>query len=112
LIAQFPHLAAWEERVKAIGHGKSSELTSTEALEIARRAEPATPEQVDPHDPQSLTGGQTVEVVADVDSGEAPVRGLVHFVSRDTIALLRDDPIVGRVCVHFPRAGYRTTPLG
>lgn len=53
--------------------------------------------------------GQAVSVVADLDSGEAPVAGIVRSVDRDTIAILREDPRVGAVCVHFPRVGYRVT---
>jgi len=110
LLAEFPALEAWEQRVKAIGHGKPTPMISTEALDIARAAEPATPEQGDPRDPQGLKPGDRVGVVADLDSGETPVVGRVRLVSRDTIALLREDPRVGSVCVHFPRVGYRVTP--
>jgi glutathione S-transferase len=107
LLSEFSALEAWEARVKAIGHGKPTDMTSTEALEVARIAEPATPEQSDPRDPQGLRPGARVSVVADTDSGETPVVGVVQLVSRDSIALLRDDPRVGTVCVHFPRVGYR-----
>jgi glutathione S-transferase len=110
LIAEFPALEAWEERVKGLGHGRPSDMTPNEALEIARAAEPATPEQADPHDAQGLRPGQRVSIVTDADSGETPVSGLVQSVGRDTIALLRDDPRVGRICVHFPRVGYRVNP--
>ncbi len=109
LLAEFSALEAWEQRVKAIGHGRPAPMTSVEALDAARAAEPATPEQGDPRDPQGLTPGQRVTVVTDLDSGETPVAGTVRLVSRDTIAILREDPRVGTVCVHFPRVGYRVT---
>jgi hypothetical protein len=35
------------------------------------------------------------------------VYGTVRLVDRDRIAILREDPRVGTVCVHFPRVGYR-----
>lgn len=107
LFAEFPALEAWEQRVKAIGHGTPSAMTSAEAIEIARASEPATPEQADERDPQKLRPGQKVSVVPDVDSGEPPVHGTIRLVDRDRIALLRSDPRVGNVCVHFPRVGYR-----
>jgi glutathione S-transferase len=109
LLSEFPALEAWEQRVKAIGHGRPSEMSSTEAIEVARSSQPATPERGDPKDPQRLEPGQKVSVVADLDSGEAPVVGRVRFVDRDTIAILREDARVGTVCVHFPRVGYRVT---
>jgi glutathione S-transferase len=107
LIAEFPGLEAWEQRVKAIGHGRPTEMTPAEAIEVARSNSPATPEQSDANDPQGLKPGQRVSVVPDLDSGESPVTGVVQLVDRDSIAIQRDDPRVGTVCVHFPRVGFR-----
>jgi glutathione S-transferase len=107
LFAEFPALEAWEDRVKAIGHGSPSPMTSAEAIESARAAEPETPEQGDEADAQGLRPGQNVSVVPDVDSGETPVHGTIRLIDRDRIALLRRDPRVGNICVHFPRVGYR-----
>jgi glutathione S-transferase len=109
LLAEFPALEAWERRVQAIGHGTQDEMTPAEALEIARAAEPATPQQGDPLDPQKLAPGMAVSVVPDTDSGDPAVAGVVRLVDRERIALLREDPRVGTVCVHFPRVGYRVT---
>ena len=109
LLSEFAALEAWERRVKAIGHGKASAMSSGEALEVARANQPATSEQSDPKDPQGLKPGQMVSVVADLDSGEAPVVGKVRFIDRDSIAILREDARLGAVCVHFPRVGYRVT---
>ena len=107
LIAEFSGLEAWEQRVKAIGHGRPTEMTPAEAIEVARSNSPATPEQSDPNDPQGIKPGQRVSVVPDLDSGESPVTGVVQLVDRDSIAIQRDDPRVGTVCVHFPRVGFR-----
>jgi len=107
LIAEFSGLEAWEQRVKAIGHGRPAEMTPAEAIEVARSNSPATPERSDPNDPQGLKPGQRVSVVPDLDSGESPVMGVVQLVDRDSIAIQRDDPRVGTVCVHFPRVGFR-----
>ena len=107
LFTEFPALEAWEQRVKAIGHGHPTAMTPAEALDIARDSQTTTPEQSDPRDPQQLMPGMQVGVVPDLDSGETPVAGRVHSVSADTIAILREDQRVGTVCVHFPRIGYR-----
>ena len=111
LLAQFPKLEAWEARVKAIGHGRPTPITAEEAIEVARTAETTTPERGDAGDPQGLKPGQRVAVVADADSGETPVEGRVRRVEADSISLLREDPRVGTVCVHFPRVGYRVTAI-
>jgi len=109
-LAEFPALCAWEARVRAIGHGTPRDMRASEALEIARASEPATPESGDPNDPQKIAPGQRVGVVPMTDSGDAEVVGIVRAVDRETIAVLRDDPRVGAVCVHFPRVGYRVRP--
>ncbi|GBE44281.1 hypothetical protein BMS3Bbin10_02372 [bacterium BMS3Bbin10] len=82
-----------------------------EALEIARMAEPETKEKADPLDPQGLAPGMTVSVTPDGDGGDPEVGGIVRMVTRDTIAILRDDEQVGSVCVHFPRVGYRVSAI-
>ncbi len=110
LLAEFPALEAWEKRIAAIGHGKPSDMTAAEALEVAKAAEPNTPEMADPRDAQGLHPGMTASVVADVDGGEEPVTGVVRYVDRDSLALLHSNDRVGTVCIHFPRLGYRVTP--
>ena len=68
-------------------------------------------QQDDPRDPEKIEPGMSVSVVPDGDGGDPPVTGTAHFVSRETIAILRSDDRVGEVCVHFPRVGYRVTRL-
>ncbi|MGD2139942.1 MAG: glutathione S-transferase family protein [Burkholderiales bacterium] len=108
-LAEFPALEAWEKRVAAIGHGSPTDMSASDALAIAKAAETATPETADERDPLGIRPGMTVNVVADVDGGEEPVNGKVHYVDRDAIALLTNNERVGTVCIHFPRAGYRVT---
>ena len=110
-LAQFPALEAWEARVRAIGHGTVSAMSAEDALAVARAAQPETPEAHDPRDPQGLAPGMKVTIAPDLDGGEEAVAGRIRAVDRETIAVLREDPQVGRVCVHFPRVGYRVTPV-
>ncbi|HEX7811629.1 MAG TPA: glutathione S-transferase family protein [Burkholderiales bacterium] len=107
LLAEFSRLEKWEQRVKDLGHGKPSPMTPAEAIEIARSSETATPERGDAKELQGLRPGQRVSVVADADSGEVPVQGVIRMVNANSIAILRDHPRVGSVCVHYPRVGYR-----
>ncbi len=86
-------------------------MSATDALEIAKASEPNTPERGDPRDGQGLEPGMMVSIVADVDGGEEPVTGPVRYVDRDSIALLHSNDRVGTVCIHFPRVGYRVTPV-
>lgn len=110
-LGQFEALSAWEERMKAIGHGTSSDLSPEDAIRIANETAIATAESSDPLDPQGLTPGKRITVAPDTDSGEQVVEGTLRMADRDTVALLRTDDRAGDVCVHFPRAGYRVTVL-
>lgn len=109
--SEFPHILAWAERMRALGHGEQTDIAAAEALAIAKAAEPATPEESDPRDPQGLAPGRRAAVAPLTDSGEHAVEGTLRAVTRDGVALLREDPACGAVCVHFPRVGYRVTPL-
>ncbi len=108
-LAEFPNLAGWEERMKAIGYGTPSPMTPAEALAIGKAAEPAVEEKADPRDPQGLKPGMKVAITQARDSGDAAVTGIVHAVDRDRIVILREAPECGRVAVHFPRVGMRVT---
>ncbi len=106
---RLPRVMAWSERMKAFGGGRRSEMKSSEALDIARSATPATT-HVDAHDPSGLKAGQTVSVTPD-DTGRVPVSGELVGLSADRISLARNNPRVGDVVVHFPRAGFIVQPL-
>lgn len=108
---QFSHVTAWEARMEALGHGTPTAMSAEDAIEIAHTTEIATPETTDPLDPQGLVPGQRVTVAPDLDGGEQAVEGTVRLVACDQIAIDREDPRAGQVCVHFPRAGYRINPL-
>ncbi len=106
-LAQFPALEAWEARVRAIGHGTVGTMDAETALALAHKARPETPEAADPQDPQGLTPGMKVTIAPDLDGGEEAVAGTIRAIDRENIALDREDPRAGQVCVHFPRVGYR-----
>jgi glutathione S-transferase len=109
LLARFteglPRLQDWKARVTAIGHGVGTDLSGPEALAIAKTAEPAPAPPHDAANPQMLTPGQGVTVMAD-DYGRDPVRGALVAAALDRTVIARDDPAVGRVHVHFPKTGY------
>lgn len=105
LLAEFPKIAGWIARIAAIGHGKPSPMDPKEALTIAKASEPAAERATDPHDPRGLKAGDKVTVSAD-DYGRDPIAGQIIFSNAHEIAILRDDPQVGNIAVHFPRAGF------
>jgi glutathione S-transferase len=111
LLSELPMLGAWERRMKSIGYGTSSPLTPLEALEVARAAEPESAAMSDPRDPQGLKLGMRVAITPLSEGGEEPIEGAIRSFGADTIALDRHHPACGNVAVHFPRVGYRVTPL-
>jgi len=104
-LGQFEHLVRWEQLIRDIGHGPHEEMSDEVALKIARDATPQSAPILDARDPLDLTLGTKV-TVAPANGGPAVI-GELHQLTLDTTSLLRSDPQVGQVCVHFPRLGYK-----
>jgi len=108
-LSEFPDLVRWEDNVRSIGHGTSSDMSPEEAIARARDLESISETGVAAHDPQGLEVGLSVAVQPDVNGGEQPVVGTVRFANAETIVIERTAEDVGTVCVHFPRSGYRVS---
>lgn len=109
VLAEFPATKDWETRMRAIGHGTSTEMSTAAALEIGARATPTTAELADPHDPNGRKPGDMVTVMPD-DYGKIGVRGEIAALSSQHVAIRRHDPVAGEIVVHFPRAGFLVSP--
>lgn len=109
LLAAFPLTVAWEKRVRSIGHGSRSELTSCGALDIATEATPQSPTFGDSQDPNGRKPGDRVSVTPD-DYGKVAVSGTIVSLSSQHIAIRRIDDRAGDIVVHFPRAGFLVIP--
>jgi glutathione S-transferase len=109
LLAPFPRLLAWEERMRAIGHGMRRELDAGEALAIARASTPAHFGEVVVDDELGLRAGARVSVTPD-DYGRIPVEGELVTLTAREVAVRRVTAETGEVVVHFPRLGYRVAP--
>jgi glutathione S-transferase len=109
LLADYPLLWAWVDRIEALGEGQRTPIDDEETLAIARAAEPsyrfaeARPSPIDP-----ALGTQVS--VAPTDYGVEPVRGELVSIGPDHVSLRRATPETGDVAVHFPRWGYRVLP--
>ena len=106
----FPHLLAWAERMRQIGHGTPSDMSTAAALEVAKAAQPMAPATSDPGDPQGLEPGMSASVSPLTNSGETAVFGVIRSVGRDMIVLTLESEVAGTLAVHFPRVGYRVVP--
>ena len=109
LLQGLPETLAWKARVKAIGHGVPTKLDAKAALEIARTAEPRGGVDHDPADPIGMSPGAAVFVMAD-DYGRDRIEGLLVAANPERIVIAREDEAVGKLNLHFPRAGYIAGP--
>jgi glutathione S-transferase len=105
LLAEFPRVEAWVDRIRAIGHGPRSEMTPAEALAVAREATPRSARGADAADPNGRKPGDKVTVTPD-DYGRIAVSGEIVSLSAHHIAIRRYDDRAGETVVHFPRAGF------
>ncbi|MNI60228.1 hypothetical protein D3C73_1154240 [compost metagenome] len=106
LVDAYPAVAAWHARVLGFGHGASSEMTSEQALEVARNAKPAALPDESFDEPNGFEVGQQVTIAA-TDYGVDPVAGELLFAGREELILRREDERAGLLHVHFPRFGFR-----
>ena len=110
-LSEFAQIERWEKNVGEIGHGTMIEMSPEDAIFRAKGCEPITTPATDPLDPQGLISGMNVAVSSDLDGGEQPMEAEVVAANSDTITVLRLDTEVGKIGVHFPRAGYRVDIL-
>ncbi len=106
--AMFAHadLAAWYDRMQAMGHGTRTEISADDAIAVAAAATPAAVKgSID----APFTAGQPVLVKTD-GSGDAPVPGALAQLDPTGIVVLRDGARCGRIAVHFPRLGQMVLP--
>ncbi|MDQ6679479.1 MAG: glutathione S-transferase family protein, partial [Pseudomonadota bacterium] len=100
VLAPYPKLLAWYERVHAFGHGEQTEMSSAEALLVSSLA--------NAHATTAIAAGQAFEAGAEVvvtpsDYAPDPVAGRLVGLDNDEVVIARHDERAGRVHVHFPR---------
>lgn len=102
-------IGKWYERVSAIGHGNVKPLTPEEAIEIAKKADPKDEREMSTEGESiGLKYGDWVSATPD-DYGNAVYGQLIAWRPEEII-LRHEDPSVGRVNLHFPRAGFDVRP--
>jgi glutathione S-transferase len=105
VLAPWPRLGAWLDRVLAFGHGRrGADLAGAEALAVAAAARAHAPAAVQPG--HGFEAGAPVTVCA-ADYGSDLVAGTLVGLDELEIVLSREDARAGTVHVHFPRAGFQ-----
>ena len=103
-----PRLVSWFDRIAALGHGISTEMSSEEALIIAKQAEPVEPNYMENKTKNKWHVGQRLQITPD-DMGRLPVEGTFIAADDYEIILRLSDEMTGNINVHFPRAGFDVT---
>ena len=107
----FPSVLAWMDRMAAIGHGQSTQLTSAEAIAVAATAEPLPITAGETfQDDHGIALGSRVTVTAEA-FGPEPTEGDLVAATRMHFTLRREDARAGTVHVHFPRIGFALRPV-
>lgn len=103
LLALYPLLSAWYERISAFGHGRPEPMDASEAIAVAAAGGHA---EVHVAEGSPFQPGDAVTVCA-TDYASDLVEGRLVGLQRDEIVIARDDQRAGHVQVHFPRIGYQ-----
>jgi glutathione S-transferase len=95
----------WYARVAALGHGKHTDITPDEAIEVARANQPNEPDGWSSEAQDvGIQRGDQVSVTPDHYGN--PVHGNILAWTADEIVIRHEDPSVGKVNLHFPRIGF------
>jgi glutathione S-transferase len=101
-----PLVAAWMERMAAMGHGTMEKYSATEAIAVCVASTgPAAPLDTYFQDEHGIPLGSRVTIAADA-FGQETTEGELLAATRTRYTLRRTDPRAGTVHVHFPRIGY------
>jgi glutathione S-transferase len=108
-LAPYPLTRAWMARMAAIGHATHDELAADDALAIAAQSAPA-PLRASIDDDSLPRLGSRIAIRPE-GYATADIEGRLVQGDRDDVTVLRDDPKLGDVTVHFPRIGYAIKEL-
>jgi hypothetical protein len=100
-----PNVRAWIERMEKFGHGTHTDLTSTQALQIAHDSQPADVSSEPFIDLHGIPLGSQVVITAEA-FGLEPTAGELVAATRTRYTVRRTDDRAGTVHVHFPRNGF------
>lgn len=101
-----PKVLAWSDRVAAIGHHQSDQMSAEQAIAIARNSTPVATEGLPFIDRHGMAFGERVAVMPS-DYALDPVEGELVLSTDNEFAVRRNDDRAGTVVVHFPRLGFQ-----
>jgi len=106
MLRPYPRMLAFMERMTAFGHGMPTEISSEDAIQLAKSSKPEAVKTPVALETNGIALGAQAFVMP-VDTGLDPVIGELMTASADEIVIRRSDSRAGTVQVHFPRFGYQ-----
>jgi glutathione S-transferase len=103
-LAPYPKLVAWYRRVAGFGHGTPTKLSSSDAIDIAKKAGDHAPTRIEPG--LGFEAGAEVTVNA-TDYATDPIAGTLVGLTTQEVVIERTDERAGTLHVHFPRIGFQ-----
>ena len=100
-----PNVKDWLLRMEKLGHGKHTDITSTQAIQIAHDSQPVDVSAEPFIDHHGIALGSQVVITAE-SFGLEPSAGELMAATRTRYTIRRHDPRAGTVHVHFPRVGF------
>lgn len=100
-----PNVREWLARMEKFGHGTHTELSATQALQIAHNSQPADVSEEPFIDHHGIPLGSQVVITAE-SFGLEPTAGELVAATRTRYTVRRTDDRAGTVHVHFPRNGF------
>jgi glutathione S-transferase len=100
-----PNVREWLLRMEKLGHGTRTDMTSTEAIQIAHDSSPADVSKEPFIDHHGIALGSQVVITAE-SFGLEPTAGELVAATRTRYTVRRTDERAGTVHVHFPRVGF------
>jgi glutathione S-transferase len=100
-----PEILPWLQRIIGFGHGQMTEISSSQAIEVARNHQPLALGAEPFIDEHGIALGSEVTITAE-SFGLEPTNGTLVAATRTKYVLRREDSRAGLVHVHFPRMGF------
>ncbi len=104
VLAPYPLVNAWYDRVDAFGQGESHKMTSADAIALAAATTTYAPTNITAG--QGFAEGDEVTVMP-VDYAADLVPGRLKALNTEEIVIARTDERAGLVHVHFPRVSFQ-----
>ena len=106
ILSKYKNLLRVEEEINNLNYKNCKDMRSSEALELANKLTPKSPNGVNSNVYSHLEIGQNVRIKPSGESSDPIVSGDLRYLDSMTIAINHYSVEAGNVAIHFPVSGY------